>query len=393
LELRAAITRKLEQVGRSSMSKSSNSGSVPTETSCMITTIGQLMRLTPPALLRALDPLLTNDECLSMVKRICIICSPEPKTAMHLLSKLQNQFIPSDTKALDKCLRGGFRVGTITEIVGKAGVGKTQLAMQLCIVATRLGYGSVFIDTEKKLSLQRLHEIARERFKLNTLTPTATRNNEGGMEFEDSLRIDNNSNSIQGQEICKYSDPAEVMNNVIVHSPTSTDELLSVVSQLDEEIIIRSESSVSCDSQSDAQLPIKMIILDSIAAPTRIDFGGGSAPQRVAAIFQLAQNLKRIADQMQVAVVVINQIDSGGYGAPGDQSLNGEVGSVKAALGTSWHHCVSTRIALEHYHDPQNRHVLEPSRVRTASVVKSNLVGRARMLYEVTTMGICDVNS
>ena len=62
LELRAAITRKLEQVGRSSLSKSSNSGSVPTETSCMITTIGQLMRLTPPALLRALDPLLTNGE-------------------------------------------------------------------------------------------------------------------------------------------------------------------------------------------------------------------------------------------------------------------------------------------------------------------------------------------
>jgi len=326
------------------------------------------------------------------VTRICKICTPQPTTAKNLLSKAQNQYIPSDAKALDKCLRGGFRVGTITEIVGRAGVGKTQLVMQLCVVATRLGYGSVFIDTEKKLSLQRLHEIARERFKINTSTPEHSRNNDQSMEHESSVNIDDNSNAIHGQDVCEYSHPAEVMNNVIVHSPTSTDELLSVVSQLDEEIIVRNEVSTSSNNLSNAHLPIKMIVLDSIAAPTRVDFGGGSAPERVAAIFQLAQNLKRIADQMQVAVVVINQIDRG-HGATGDQSLNGDFGSVKAALGTSWYHCVSTRIALEHYHDPQNRNGSEDSRVRTASVVKSNLVGRARMLYEVTTMGISEVNS
>jgi len=310
------------------------------------------------------------------MKRICTVCTPAPATAKDLLQKVQNQCIPCDVKALDHCLRGGFRIGTITEIVGRAGVGKTQLVMQICVVAARLGYGSIFIDTEKKLSLQRLHEIARERSKSNS----SAQNHD-----------DEKNNSTQDQNVCEYIRPAEVMKNIVVHAPASTDELLSVVSQLDEEIIIRSEPPASSEDSSDAQLPIKVIILDSIAAPTRRDFGGGSAPQRVAAIFQLAQTLKRVADQMQVAVIVINQIDKV-HSAPVDQPLEGDVSSVKAALGTSWHHCVSTRIALEHYHDPHNTSVLEGNRVRTASVVKSNLVGQSRMLFEVTIIGICQVN-
>ena len=57
-DLRAAISRKLEQAGRSMLNKGGNS-SLSSET---ISTVGQLMRLTPPSLLRALDPLLTNGE-------------------------------------------------------------------------------------------------------------------------------------------------------------------------------------------------------------------------------------------------------------------------------------------------------------------------------------------
>lgn len=62
-DLRAAISHKLEQTGRSLLSKGSNlSGiSLPSSSgSNGIISVGQLMRLTPPALLRALDPLLTN---------------------------------------------------------------------------------------------------------------------------------------------------------------------------------------------------------------------------------------------------------------------------------------------------------------------------------------------
>lgn len=62
---------------------------------------------------------------------------------------------------------------------------------------------------------------------------------------------------------------------------------------------------------------------------------GGTASQRVAAIIQLAQTLKRVADQMQVAVIAISQIDKV-HSAPVDQPVEGDFSSVKAALGTSW---------------------------------------------------------
>jgi len=58
-DLRAAISRKLEQAGRSMVNKGGNSSAVSSET---ISTVGELMRLTPPSILRALDPLLTNGE-------------------------------------------------------------------------------------------------------------------------------------------------------------------------------------------------------------------------------------------------------------------------------------------------------------------------------------------
>lgn len=55
-DLRTAICRKLVDAGRS-MSKTS-----PSLSSEGITAVGQIMRLTSPALLRSLDPLLTNGE-------------------------------------------------------------------------------------------------------------------------------------------------------------------------------------------------------------------------------------------------------------------------------------------------------------------------------------------
>ena len=330
---------------------------------------------------------LQKDECNEFILRLCKVCTPKPSTAKELLQRYRNQFIPSDVGDLDKCLRGGFRVGSVTEVVGRAGVGKTQLVMQLCVVAARLGFGSIFIDTERKLSLQRLNEIARERARRSD--PNIAGAGNVGMGFDyDAFKCDEEQRNESG---LKYRHPNVVMKNVTVHSPASTDDLLSVVSKLDEEILLRNEAAAEIDSE----YPVKLIILDSIAAPTRRDFGGDTAPKRVAAIFQIAQWLKRVADQMQVAVVVINQIDKV-QGSASDQSYDTDFVSVTAALGTSWHHCVSTRVALEHEKDPHRDDVLRSEslnrgRVRTATVVKSNLVEKSTISFEVSVTGIRQV--
>lgn len=49
--------------------------------------------------------------------------------------QFQNQFLSSGCMKLDDFLRGGFPKKGITQIFGEAGIGKTQLALQLCLSA------------------------------------------------------------------------------------------------------------------------------------------------------------------------------------------------------------------------------------------------------------------
>mmetsp|Transcript_9990 Transcript_9990/g.18222 ORF Transcript_9990/g.18222 Transcript_9990/m.18222 type:complete len:203 (+) Transcript_9990:409-1017(+) len=162
--------------------------------------------------------------------------------------------------------------------------------------------------------------------------------------------------------------------------------------------------------------PVRLLVVDSIAAPLRRDFGTDSAPQRAAAIFQCAQTLKRLADQLHLAVVVINQVGSADLDPSAAMNTTGGNGfvadhlSVKAALGTSWHHCVSTRVLMESTatikrhrgggalssaeENTENsaqwalpRHPLVVRRVR---IVKSNLVEDTETYFEISKTGIVD---
>lgn len=69
---------------------------------------------------------------------------------------------------LDAALGGGLPPGTVTEIVGPAGLGKTQFCLGMCVVGCldrlRENGRVLYIDTERKFSGERLAEIARTRF-------------------------------------------------------------------------------------------------------------------------------------------------------------------------------------------------------------------------------------
>jgi RAD51-like protein 1 len=316
--------------------------------------------------------------------------------------------------SLDKCLRGGFRIGTISELVGRAGAGKSQLAMQMCVMAAKYGQGSVYIDTEKKLSLERLKEIADERSGR-----VASQEDEGGSgEFSYGASLtgvdvqDMNDLLYDVDEVApfSYKSAREVLANVTVHTPASTHELLSVVSGIEDDILLRNQQA----EEDTSVYPVSLIILDSIASPTRRDFGSESAPQRVSAVLQLAQMLKRLADQLQLVIVVINQVGLNEHIHTVESSGGSDLVAVKAALGTSWHHCLSTRLLMEHVRDPHTlnsriddthdsmnltidsqcgcawKH--EQQGVRKATVVKSNIAGAASMFYEVSAIGLAEIH-
>ena len=392
-----------------------------------ITSVGSFLQLSSPALVRILDPLLTFHECEELKRRICMCCATQPTSALSLflattevvdtgLTLNPIRHVSTGLASLDRCLRGGFRVGTISEIVGRAGTGKTQLAMQLCVVAARFNQGTVFIDTEKKLSLRRLHEIAQARVVVHK----AEFQHEIDMDIEDDFMYDGGVGdvAIESEQALAdtkntYKTAAQVMENTTVHSPGSTDELISVVSGIEEEILLRNQEA----EESESKFPVRLIILDSIAAPARRDFGSESAPQRVATLMQVAQTLKRLADQLQCAVVVINQVglleSGGGERSERNAGSSSDYVAVRAALGTSWHHCLSTRLLMEHELDPHrlNNSTTDeapectiPGRgnvsgkstrghIRRATVVKSNVAGWSNTNYIISDMGLVEIGN
>jgi RAD51-like protein 1 len=268
---------------------------------------------------------------------------------------------------LDELLKGGFRVGTISELVGAAGAGKTQLAMQLCVMAAKRGYGATYIDTEKKLSLERLQEIASTRAFGEEQQEDGVGYCEGGMQA-------------QYQEVQNgYKTPNQVLQNITIHSPSSTNELLAVIQSLEEEILLRNEEA------STTNFPVHLLIVDSIAAPTRRDFGADSAIKRVGLLMEVASVLKRLADQLQLAVVVINQVGAASKAASDDIYQE-----VQAALGHSWAHCLSTRVAME---QETAAVVGMDGGWRRATIVKSNVAANKSMYYTVANQGLLESES
>lgn len=81
---------------------------------------------------------------------------PPPKT---LAEKKPALILRTCDKGIDRLLAGGLRSGSLTEISGEAGVGKTGLVSQLCL-ATQTVSPVIFISTEDQLWARRMQQIS-----------------------------------------------------------------------------------------------------------------------------------------------------------------------------------------------------------------------------------------
>jgi RecA/RadA recombinase len=153
-----------------------------------------------------------------------------------------------------------------------------------------------------------------------------------------------------------YTD--EFLHSVTVRSPANMEEFKSILASIEDELLTRS---------------VGLIVVDSIAAPVRREYE--DAPEQMLAVFGIAQTLKRIASEYQIGILLINQVST----------TFGPSTQPRAALGTGWHHCVSTRMILEH---PEPRLPL-----RRITVSKSNIVGPtpSPISFHVTDMGLVDL--
>jgi RecA/RadA recombinase len=103
--------------------------------------------------------------------------------------------------------------------------------------------------------------------------------------------------------------------------------------------------------------------------------------------FQIGQLLKRLADEYDIACLVINPATDEGE-------------QMETILGTSWYHCVTTRLFLQfvdnensYYFandDERNSKELQQPK-RLVKVQKSNITGLSHVYFRITNQGLCEL--
>ena len=365
------------------------------------------------------------------------------------------------------------------------------------------------MDAERKMSLVRLREIALEREVVANVDANVDVDVDDVLLHDDAeadtilygdtLNNDHDNNSNNNNNNNNNNKLAQqVLENVSIHSLLTTRELMDALDLAEKEIIhrnaeaekfrkLKQNNSHDCNDNIDSggtignnhndnnnngnndeeeeasssysypsstqRLPVRLIVIDSIAAPIRRDFdlapsssssSSSTAYHRAAAIFEIARKLKQLAHDFQLAVVVVNQVVSGGGGGgrrysnsnsnsnsyhhnnnQGNGTTNTNInlkrnvntntnlninadGEFNAYLGTAWQYCVSTRIVLEHENDP---HALQTTASattnngsasgkhgggdfgRTATIAKSLVCKRATFSFRLSMRGLCEVSA
>lgn len=154
--------------------------------------------------------------------------------------------------AVDELLNGGLRRGTLTEIYGESGSGKTQVAIQ---AAAHSWYnGTVYICTEDLFPVKRFEQIK--------------------------------------QSVPNYDPANDYGKNVFVEHITEANDLLSCVRVRLPKLLL--------------QHKISLIVIDSVAAPFRSEYT--NYIQRAEDLRELAISLISLAQTHNLAVFCINQV-------------------------------------------------------------------------------------
>lgn len=317
----------------------------------------------------------TYDEALNILSIISKKCVSEPQTVHEILQNQRRQnkdtFFPSSLHDLDLLLQGGLLLGNVTEIAGPPGVGKTQFCFMLSLLATLptniggLNGQVIYIDTESAFSASRLKQIAQSKYPER---------------FQSEKSIQN------------------LLQRIFVHKAASVFALKEIVPNIEQDIIRKK---------------VKLVVIDSIASLFRKEYGASvlqSVIERNNILLEQAACLKDMAQTYGIVIFLTNQVTShsvecdpilseyflkegeneGGH----DEISSGtsECNPVKKpklyegmnmdyiipALGTTWSHCVNTRLVAQFL----------DSEVRQLIIAKSPVAPNAAVRYILDESGI-----
>ncbi|XP_008846371.1 DNA repair protein RAD51 homolog 4 [Nannospalax galili] len=204
--------------------------------------------------------------------------------------KTSTAILSTGIASLDKLLDAGLYTGELTEIVGAPGSGKTQVC--LCVaanVAHSLQQNVLYIDSNGGMTASRLLQLLQAR----------TQDEEKQAEALQRIQV------VHAFDIFQMLDVLQDLRGTVVQQVTGSSGT------------------------------VKVVIVDSVTAVVA-PLLGGQQREGLALMMQLARELKTLARDLGVAVVVTNHLTR-------DRSS----GRLKPALGRSWSFVPSTRIFLD----------------------------------------------
>ncbi|XP_014128216.2 DNA repair protein RAD51 homolog 4 isoform X3 [Zonotrichia albicollis] len=252
-------------------------------------------------------------KALVAVRRVLLAqFSAFPANGADLYEELKSStaILPTGSPSLDQLLDSGLYTGEVMELMGAPGTGKTQVCLGIAAsVSLGLKQHVLFLDSTGGFTASRLYQMLQAHTE----------------DEEEQL---------------------EALQRVQVQRVFNIYEVLRALQELRDHLSQQVLSSVG---------PLKVVVLDSVSAVI-YPLLGGRQSEGLALMMQLSRELKTLAREFSLAVVVTNQV-----------TRDSSSGSLKPALGRSWSFVPSTRVLLESKEGPWER----SSTQRAASLAKS----------------------
>lgn len=250
------------------------------------------------------------------------------------------EFISTGCNIMDRFLGGGIPVRGITEISGESSSGKTQICLQLSLMAQITAESTayvVYICTEDRFPDKRFRRMLHER-------------GETGTDLSDNI-------------------------------------LVSHIGELDV-LMTRLEHTLPSLQRSKN---VRLLVIDSVAALFRSEYGEGQGIQRAADLMKFACALDKVW-RTGVAVLCVNQVTD----AVSDTVMLPVQGATAVpSLGLSWANAVTTRIFLSRTSTVcwESPNAAEPPAVVRRMYVPfaPHLPRSSCCLYIINARGVCGI--
>lgn len=292
-------------------------------------------------------------------------------------SRLNVQKIATGCKTMDNLLTGGMECGSLTELYGENGAGKTQIVHTMAIQVQRpVSEGGAALEHVERERLQKelmtatkllakMQEAKEPKEKISEVEKqidTLNKKLQPPIVFfiasEETFRPERIM-SIAAARGLIIDYPAEIKHKVAQGKELKPEEqeiYNKIRKQQIEEVKEKYLDNIIHSRVTDAQaqckevenlisitdaIPIKLIIVDSGTALFRVEFLGlGNMKGKFELMGEMLSNLKRIAELKNIAVIAVNQIyhdPDGKMGADEDVPYGGNV----------WGHALTYRLKIE----------------------------------------------